>query len=317
MTDASEILGSGVLEDFRSIGRRVSNWGRWGADDERGTLNLITPDCVVEAARLVRTGKTFALGIPFDGDGPQDGRVRANPARMMKETGGEMPGHPGAFRFADDYVFMALQAASQWDSLAHVHYDGLLYNGFPATSVDVTGAARCAVSNLSPGVVGRGVLLDVARLRGVDWLPMGTAITPEDLDAAAEAGGVEVRSGDVLLVRTGWRRKFVTDKDKAGFKAGEPGLSVRCIDWLHRHGVAAVGSDNFAIEVLPGEYADEYLPVHMIALRDMGMPLAEILDLEALAEDCAADGVNDFLFAGPPLSFTRGVGSPVNPIALK
>lgn len=311
------MAGAGSLEDFRAIGRRVSNWGRWGAEDERGTLNLITPECVVQAGRLVRTGKTFALGIPFDGDGPQDGRVRGNPTRMMKETGAQPQGHPGAFRFADDYVFMALQAASQWDSLAHVHYDGQLYNGFPAGSVDVTGAARCSVSNLSPGVVGRGVLLDVARLHGVDWLPMGTAIPPEDLDAAAEAAGVEVRSGDVLLVRTGWRRKFVTDRDKAGFKAGEPGLSVRCADWLHERGVAAVGSDNFAIEVLPGEYEDEYLPLHMIALRDMGMPLAEILDLEELARDCAEDGVHEFLFTGPPLSFTRGVGSPVNPLALK
>jgi kynurenine formamidase len=310
-------VGSAPLEDFRTIGRRVSNWGRWGDDDERGTLNLITPDCKVEAARLVRTGKTFALGIPFDGDGPQDGRVRGNPTRTMKETGGQMPGHPGAFRFADDYVFMALQAASQWDSLAHVHYDGLLYNGFPATSVDVTGAAHCSVTNLSPGVVGRGVLLDVARRRGVDWLAAGTAISPEELDDVAAAQGVQVRSGDVLLVRTGWRRKFVMDGDKAGFKAGEPGLSVRCVDWLHRHGVAAVGCDNFAVEVLPGEYTDEYLPLHMIALRDMGMPLAEILDLEELAEDCAADGVYDFLFAGSPLAFTRGVGSPVNPLALK
>lgn len=310
-------MASSPLEDFRTIGRRVRNWGRWGDDDERGTLNLITPARVVEAARLVRTGKTFALGIPFDGDGPQDGRIRGNPARMMKETGAGPQGNPGAFRYADDYVFMALQAASQWDSLAHVHYDGQLYNGFPASDVDVTGAAHCSVSNLSPGVVGRGVLLDVARRRGVDWLPAGTAILPEDLDDAATAQGVEVREGDVLLVRTGWRRKFVTDGDKAGFKAGEPGLSIRCADWLHGHRVAAVGSDNFAIEVLPGEYDDEYLPLHMVALRDMGMPLAEILDLEELADDCSGDGVYEFLFAGPPLSFTRGVGSPVNPLALK
>lgn len=305
------------LEDFRTIGRRVSNWGRWGADDERGTLNLITPDRIVEAAGLVRTGKTFALGIPFDHDGPQDGRVRGNPVRMMKETGADPQGAVGAFRFADDYVFMALQAASQWDSLAHVHYDGSLYNGFPASSVDVTGAAHCAVTNLSPGVVGRGVLLDVARRQGVDWLPAGTAISPDQLDDVAAAQGVELREGDVLLVRTGWRRKFVTDRDKVGFKAGEPGLSVRCADWLHGHGIAAVGSDNFAIEVLPGEYDDEYLPLHMIALRDMGLPFAEILDLEELAADCASDGVHEFLFAGPPLAFSRGVGSPVNPLALK
>jgi kynurenine formamidase len=309
--------GGGQLDDFRTIGRRVSNWGRWGAEDERGTLNLITPARIVEATRLVRSGKIFALGIPFDEDGPQDGRIRANPNRLMKETGAEPQGYPGAFRFADDYVFMALQAASQWDALAHVHYDGLLYNGFPASSVGTRGASHCSVANLSPGVVGRGVLLDVARWRGVDWLEAGTSIGPEDLDDVARWQAVESRPGDVLLVRTGWRRKFLTDLDKHAFKAGEPGLSVRCAEWLHKHQVAAVGSDNFAIEVLPGEYEDEYLPLHMIAIRDMGMPLAEILDLEDLAGDCATDGGYDFLFVGAPLSFTGAVGSPVNPLALK
>ncbi|MCW2634393.1 MAG: cyclase family protein [Blastococcus sp.] len=305
------------LEDFRTIGRRVSNWGRWGDDDERGTLNLIGPAQLIDAAGLVRTGKMFALGIPFDDQGPQDGGIRGNPARLMKETGAHPQGFPGAFRYADDYVFMALQSASQWDALAHVHYDGALYNGFPSSSVDFRGAGRCAVTNLSPGVAGRGVLLDVARWRGVDWLDVGTRIGPEDLDEVARAQGVEVRAGDILLVRTGWRRRFLSDLDRRAFRAGEPGLSVRCAEWLRRHDVAAVGSDNFAVEVLPGEYPDEYLPLHMIAIRDMGMPLAEILDLESLAEDCADDGVFEFLFTGPPLSFTGGVGSPVNPLALK
>ena len=304
-------------EDFRAVGRRVSNWGRWGDEDERGTLNLITSECLVAAGKLVRSGKLFALGIPFDEDGPQDGRVRANPTRLMKETGAEPQGHPGAFRYADDHVFMALQAASQWDALAHVHYDGLLYNGFPASSLTSRGASRCSVSNLSPGIVGRGVLLDVARARGVDWLDLGAVVEPEELDEVAGAQGVEVRSGDVVLVRTGWRRKFLSDHDKRGFKAGEPGLGIRCADWLRAHDVAAVGSDNFAVEVLPGEYAEEYLPLHMVAIRDLGMPLAEILDLEALAEDCAGDRVYEFLFAGAPLSFTGGVGSPVNPLVLK
>lgn len=305
------------MEDFRSIGQRVSNWGRWGNEDERGTLNLVTAGRIVSAARLVRSGRTFALGIPFGPDGPQDGRVRNNPLRLMKETGLDPQPYPGAFRYADDYVVMALQAATQWDALAHVHYDGHLYNGFPADSITARGAGHCSIENLSPGVVGRGVLVDVARWRGVDWLPLGTAISPNDLDAALAAQGSQVRGGDVLLVRTGWRLKYLTDGDQLGFKAGEPGLSVACAEWLHDHGVAAVGSDNFAIEVLPGEYADEYMPFHMIALRDMGMPLAEILDLEALAADCAADGRYEFLFVGPPLSFPGGVGSPVNPLALK
>lgn len=304
-------------EDFRTIGRRVSNWGRWGPEDERGTLNLITPARIAEAGRLVRTGKTFALGIPFDEDGPQDGTFRGNPARLMKETGADAQGYPGAFRFADDYVFMALQAATQWDALAHVHYDGQLYNGFPSDSVTFRGASHCSVANLSPGVAGRGVLLDVARWCGVDWLDAGTGIGPDDLDEVARTQGVEIRAGDILLVRTGWRSKYLSDHDKASFMAGEPGLTVGCADWLHSHGVAAVGSDNFAVEVLPGEYDNEFLPLHMVTIRDMGMPLAEILDLETLADDCSADGAYEFLFVGPPLSFTGAVGSPVNPLALK
>ena len=305
------------MEDFRSIGQRVSNWGRWGAGDERGTLNLITPQRVVAAAGLVRTGRTFALGIPFGPDGPQDGRIRENPLRLMRETGHGRSRYPGAFRYADDYVVMALQAATQWDALAHVHYDGKMYNGFPSEGITVQGAAHCSIDNLSPGVIGRGVLLDVARWRGVDWLPLGAAITPGDLDAVLAAQGVDVVEGDILLVRTGWRLKYLTDGSKTGFKAGEPGLSVTCAEWLHERGVGAVGSDNFAVEVLPGEYTDEYMPFHMIALRDMGMPLAEILDLEALAADCATDHRYDFLFTGAPLAFPGGVGSPVNPLAVK
>jgi kynurenine formamidase len=298
------------------MGQRLSNWGRWGAEDERGTLNLLTPSRVAFAATLVRTGKVFDLGIPFDADGPQDGRIRPNPLRTMRETG-RTAYHPGAFRYADDYVFMALQAASQWDALAHVFYDEQLYNGFPSSEVDVHGAGRCSIERLSPGVVGRGVLLDLPRLNGVPWLDAGEAILPADLDDAAAAAGVEVRTGDVLLVRTGWRRMFLELRDPVAFKAGEPGLSVRCAEWLREHDVAAVASDNFAVEVLPGEYEDEYLPLHMVLLRDMGMPLGEILDFEELAADCADDGTYEFLFCGPPIKFARGVGSPINPLALK
>jgi kynurenine formamidase len=304
------------VENFRYIAERVSNWGRWGADDERGTLNLLTAERIAAAATLVRTGKLFDLGIPFDSDGPQDGRVRPNPLRTMKETGVAQH-HPGAFRYADDYVFMALQAASQWDALAHVFYDEQLYNGFSSSEVTVHGAGRCAVDRLSPGVAGRGVLLDIARLKGVSWLEAGEAILPGDLDAAAAEQDVEVRAGDVLLVRTGWRHMFVERRDARAFKAGEPGLSVTCAEWLHRHDVAAVACDNFAVEVIPGEYDDEYLPLHMILLRDMGMPLGEILDFEALAADCASDGIYECFFCAPPLKFTRGVGSPINPLALK
>lgn len=304
------------MDDFRAIGREFSNWGRWGDDDERGTVNLITPERVVEASQLVRHGRIFDLGIPFDANGPQPGGARINPVRLMSETGADQA-FPGAFHYADDYVFMPLQSASQWDGLAHVYYDDQLYNGFPASDVSPHGAAHCSIDKLAKGIVGRGVLLDIARLKGVEWMQQGEVVTPDDLDAAAERQGVEVRSGDILLFRTGWRKKFVTEGNAAEFMAGEPGLGLACCRWLHEKEVAVVASDNWAIEALPGEIDTELLPVHMVLIRDMGMTLGEILDFEELADDCEADGVYEFLLTAPPIKFTRAVGSPINPLAIK
>jgi kynurenine formamidase len=305
------------MEDFRSIGKRLSNWGRWGDQDERGTTNLITPEKLVAAAQLVRQGRVFDLGIPFGADGPQPGGGRINPVLLMSETGADQNAFPGAFHYADDYVFMPLQAASQWDGLAHVFYDDQLYNGFPASDVTPHGAQHCSIDKQAKGIASRGVLLDIARLKGVDWLEGGTAVTAADLDAACEAQHVEVASGDILLFRTGWRKKFLTEKNPGEFMASEPGLGLSCCDWLSQREVAAVCSDNWAIEVLPGEIDGELLPVHMVLIRDMGMTLGEILDFEELAADCAEDGVWEFFFSAPPIKFSRAVGSPINPLAIK
>ena len=302
--------------DFRDIGKQLSNWGRWGADDEIGTVNLITSDRSVAASRLVRRGAVFDLGIPFDASGPQPGGGRINPVRLMSETGAQQE-FPGAFHYADDFVFMPLQAASQWDGLAHVFYDDQLYNGFPASSVGPHGAQHCSIDKLAKGIVGRGVLLDIARIRSVDWLEAGDVITPDDLEAAEARQGVAVGSGDILLFRTGWRTKFKTEGDAAEFMAGEPGLGLACCEWLHRREVAVVASDNWAIEVLPGEVDTEILPVHMVLIRDLGMTLGEILDLDDLADDCERDGVWEFLLTAPPIKFTAAVGSPINPLAIK
>ena len=204
----------------------------------------------------------------------------------MSETGANQV-FPGAFRYADDYVFMPLQGASQWDALAHVYYDDQLYNGYPSSNVSVKGATKDVDRQEAKGIAGRGVLLDIARLLDVEWLEQGKVITPEELDRAASTQGVEMRSGDILLFRTGWRKKFLTEKDAVSFMAGEPGLGMACIDWLHQHEVAAVCSDNWAVEVLPGEYDDQLLTVHMVLIRDMGMTLGEILDFEELSADCA------------------------------
>ena len=305
-----------LKENFRAAGARLRNWGRWGEEDERGTVNLITPERLVVAAGLVKSGKIFDLGIPFDDKGPQPGGGRINPVRLMSEVGDEQM-FPGGFKYADDYIFMPLQGASQWDALAHVYYDDQLYNGFPASGLTVKGASRNSIDKQAKGIAGRGVLLDIAALKGVEWLELGTVITPDDLDAAAARQGVTVGAGDILLFRTGWRRKFLREADPTAFMAGEPGLGQACCDWLHDREVAAVCSDNWAIEVLPGEDPETVFNVHMILIRDMGMTLGEILDFEELAADCAADGVWEFLFVAPPLKVTRGVGSPINPLAMK
>lgn len=304
------------MEDFRTLGARLRNWGRWGDDDERGTINLITPEKLVKAAALVKTGKIFDLGIPFDVNGPQPGGGRINPVHLMSQTG-DTQVFPGGFRYADDYIFMPLQGASQWDSLAHVFYDDTLYNGFPAKGVSVVGAEHCSIDKIAKGVAGRGVLLDITRVRDVEWLGVGDVITPEDLEAAEKAQGVTVGSGDILLFRTGWRRFFLRSGSAVEFMAGEPGLGQECCEWLRDRDVAVVCSDNWAIEVLPGQVDDVVFNVHMVLIRDMGVTLGEILDFEELAADCAADGVWEFFFCAPPLKVTNGVGSPINPLAMK
>ncbi|WP_430331171.1 cyclase family protein [Rhodococcus sp. ACT016] len=304
------------IPTMRELGRRLSNWGRWGAADERGTTNLITPERVAAAAGLVRTGEVFDLGIPLDESGPQPGGYRINPIRLMSENGQEQV-FPGGFKYADDYVFMPLQAGSQYDSLAHVHYDDQLYNSHPASGLSVKGADKCGIHTQARGIAGRGVLLDVARFRGLDWLEAGTAIGPGELDQVTEAQGVEVGPGDILLIRTGWRAKFLAERDAAAFMAGEPGLALACASWLRERDVAVVGSDNFGVEVMPGENPEAMFELHMVLIRDMGMTLAEMLDLEDLAAACATDGVYEFFYAGAPLKFTRGVGSPINPLAVR
>jgi kynurenine formamidase len=225
--------------------------------------------------------------------------------------------YPDAFRYADDVMVFPLQCATQWDSLAHVHYDGQLYNGFPAATTSSAGAARNGIDKVGPGIVSRGVLLDLARAAGVPRLAAGYAIPPADLEAAERAQGVRVERGDVLLVRTGHLGVFKVDGDRVGYMRMMPGLGMACAEWLHRREVAAVASDTNSVEVIPFEDPQAPLPLHLIGLRDMGLTLGEMFDLDALAEDCAADGVWEFLLSAPPLKITGGVGSPLNPLAVK
>ncbi|ORV41148.1 cyclase [Mycolicibacter engbaekii] len=326
------------LTEFRRVAQSVRNWGRWGDDDELGTLNLITPGKIAAAAGLAKHGKVFPLGVEFGSSGPQGAfQFRHNPIHVMTVDGGDVSTladygpqwrqnlvaqqlseyfTDNPFRFNDDMIVMPLQAASQWDALSHVYYDDQLYNGFPAASVTSLGAYHCGIDKVDgKGIVSRGVLLDVVAHRGADtFLPLGAPITPDELDEVARAQQVTVEPGDIVLIRTGWWERFRTTGDGAEPGAG---LDWRCACWLHEHDVAAVAADNVMVEDPVSGVEGTYLPMHMLCLRDMGLMLGEYWDLGALAADCAADGRYEFQLVAPPLRVTGGVGSPVNPIAIK
>ena len=308
------------MDRVREIAKRVSNWGRWGDDDQRGTLNLITPDVVRRAAACVKRGVGFSLGVEFGADGPQTGTVvgRFNPQHYMTAIGQPFPA-PGGFHFSDDVIVMPLQCATQWDSLAHVHYDGLLYNGYRAEDVlSPAGAAKNGIEHLARGgILSRGVLLDIPRARGVDRLAPSTVITPGDLDAAAARQSVSFEAGDILLVRTGHINTWLEDGDRETYLWRGAGLGIDCIEWLRERDFAAVCADNTAIEVMPCEDPDVHYPVHLLGIRDMGMPFGEIFYLDELAADCEADAVFEFQLCAPPLAVPGGIGSPINPLAVK
>jgi kynurenine formamidase len=307
-----------VKDELRALGRRVSNWGRWGADDERGTVNYVTPAKLRQAAGCIRRGAIFSLALPFGTEGPQFGQAgRINPVHLMTATNSPMSADPDGVRYADDFIMMPLQCATQWDSLAHVHYGGQLYNGHSVATVTASGAERNGIDKQRAGIVSRGVLLDVARAQGVERLGLGQAIAPADLEAAERRQGVRVETGDVLLVRTGHMLVFTRDGDRATYMKQMPGLGTACIEWLHARQVAAVATDTNMVEVYPLEDPQTMLPLHTVAIRDMGLTLGEMFDLEALAADCDGDGVWECFFTAAPLPVTGGVGSPINPLAIK
>ncbi len=303
-------------DEFHELARKVNNWGRWGADDELGTLNLITPEVVRGAAGLVRHGKVFSLALPLGPDGPQIGAIpgRLNPLRTML-TVNRPVFDPEGFCTSDDIVVMGLQAATHWDALAHASYLGRIYNGHPIGSLTEAGAARCGIANAGR-LVSRGILLDVARAKGVERLDVPYAITGEDLDAACELGKLTARPGDVVLVRTGMMR-LLKAGDKQGYHGGT-GPSFWSVEWFRDHDIAAVATDNITFEYLDMDRHPELLlVVHLLHLVEMGLTQGQNFDLEALADDCAEDGVYEFLFEGSAEPFVNGLGSPVNPIVVK
>lgn len=302
---------------LQELAARVSNRGRWGAGDRRGTLNLVDDAAVLRGLAAARQGRVFSLAIAFDDDGPQTGVIpgRTNPQLEMLAVNAPFTGDPSDFCTSDDKVSMGVQAATHWDALAHVGYGGLLYNGVADSTTDAQGAHELGIDRFG-AVASRGVLLDVARVHGVDHFDDGYPITGADLDAAVALAGVAVEPGDIVLVRTG-QMHWLRAGDKARYGDPSPGLSTQSIEWLRGHDVAAVATDTLVFEVWPCEDPAVLLPVHMIHLRDMGLVQGQNWALDALAADCAADGQRDFLLVATPLPLTRSTGGAVAPTAIK
>jgi kynurenine formamidase len=314
------------MDVFDEYVDRYTNWGRWGRSDQRGTTNFVTDTMVRDAARRVSKGRVVALGLEFNQHGPQTGAAgRFNCLRYSVATGadhatggqlwagGPMPREMG---YADDAVVLHLQSATHWDSLAHIFHRGRMYNGFPATDVTASGALRNGTEQLKDRLVGRGLLLDLPLAKGVPWLEDGYAITVDDLAEAAELGRVDVREGDILLVRTGQMRRCL-EQGWGSYAGGDaPGLSFHTIPWLFERRVSAVASDTWGVEVRPNELPDSFQPFHVPAIVYMGLLLGEMFQLDALAEACAAEHSYELFVAAPPLAITGTGGAPPGPVAI-
>jgi kynurenine formamidase len=309
-----------VPDAFSEVAARVRNWGRWGAEDELGTLNLIDEGARRRAAASVSTGQAFALGLPLSAaEGIQAGFIegRVNPSRTMIQVNLPLSPDPSWICASEDVLSLATQCATHWDALAHVSYGGVMYNGYPASSVSEDGAARCGIHRLQT-VIGRGVLLDVARAKGLDVLEPGYPIMPEDLDAACAHARLEVAPGDIVLVRTGQMVHLTPGRrDLVAYTWPSPGLTIETAEWFRAHDVAAVATDTLVFEVFPTQHEDIYLPVHLLHLVEMGLTQGQNFVLDPLAEACAADGRYSFLLDATPLPLTAGLGSPLNPVALR
>ncbi|WP_213775805.1 cyclase family protein [Bradyrhizobium sp. dw_78] len=304
--------------------KKLSNWGRWGSDDQIGTLNNVTPEDIVGAGRLIRKGRVFALGLSLK-EPIQSGLFggRWNPIHTMLATGTDAKSgnqdEPAPYlRYADDAINMPCQASTQWDALCHIFLDDKMYNGFDASLVDARGARKLGIEQVRDKMVGRGVLLDVARFKGVDSLDDGYGITIDDLNACAAAQKVQVRKGDFVIVRTGHQERCLAKKDWNGYAGGDaPGFAFETCYWLREKDVAAICSDTWGCEVRPNETNEANQPWHWVVIPALGISMGEIFYLKELAQDCAEDGVYEFFFTAPPLHLPGGAGSPINPQAIK
>jgi kynurenine formamidase len=303
-----------------------TSWGRWGPDDEIGLLNLVSAQNVVEAARLVRTGKTFTLGLRvFDERGDPLSAERHRAMRMSYRdwshyASGKIEIPDRQVCSADDGIFISCHGTTHMDALGHVWADDELYNGYPAKTT-ASWLDRCSVAPLSQhGVITRGVLLDIAGARGVPYLPRTSEITLPELLAAAAGAGIEVGKGDVILIRTGSLPRFYEVGPEEFFADySEPGLSddPDLIEWIDRQQIVGIATDTLANELPHSVRSDEMYPLHRLLLRNRGMTFHEALWLEELAADSRADGCYAGLYVALPLKLVGATGSPMNPVFIK
>jgi kynurenine formamidase len=300
-------------QQFATLFRTLSTWGRWGDADERGALHHLSPEHVAAAARLVRDGITISLSWPLN---TVAAAHNPHPAdhHMTAYAGADTT--PGSPQFAKDYIGLDYHSETHThiDALCHVAHNGMLYNGTPANVVDSGGASAESIELLKDGLVGRGILLDIPRLRSVPWLEPGESVDHDELEAAETEEGLSVEAGDVLLVRTGHARRLAELGPWQTAKA-IAGLHPTALTFLADRRVAALGSDGNS-DTAPSTTEDVAFPIHVLAITAMGVHLLDYLQLEDLAAACERSGRWEFFFVAAPLRIAGGTGSPLNPIAI-
>ncbi len=288
----------------------LSNWGRWGEDDQMGTVNLITPEKRLAALALVSKGISVSLARDVEKAEAAD-NPRPFGHRMLN-----LGTDPGNGQFVSDNYEVSYHgyAHTHMDSLIHMSFNGKSYNGVSQAEHAVeSGATKLAVTNFKQGIMTKGILMDIARLKGVDYLEPGTPIYPEDLDAWEKRAGFKVEPGDVVFVRTG-RWKLRDEKGPWAANTNSAGMHASCAKWFHDRDIAMIGSDA-ASDVMPSGIDGVVQPIHQLFLVAMGTPIFDNCDLEAIGDECARQSRWEFLLTASPMAVTGGTGSPLNPIA--
>jgi len=301
----------------RAIYAAINNWGRWGADDELGTLNHIEASERVRALALVREGIAIGCANPLD---TVPSPMNTLPAQhYMVQAGDVMPERGPGVAYDFIGVFPHGQAQTHLDAMCHISHDGMLFGGRDRSIVTSKGADALAITAVKNGIIGRGVLLDIAQARGVEWIEPDTPIRPADLDAAEQLAGVTIGKGDIVLYRTGrHERREGAGRHVERLQDGRghlPGLYPDCLPWFHEREVALIGSD-CAHDVLPAPFREEWIPIHVGTEVYMGMLLLHNLRLDALRAQAHRGNRMEFCIVIAPLNIERATASPVNPIAL-